>query len=286
MLAGLAAPGPELLAVAEELLPGAALDTARLARGQFHDVVLLPEAAAVRVARTEAAAACLPRRTRLLSRLQEHDLPFLVPAPVTGVRRVAGRTAVAVSWVPGAAAPAGTGDPEALRGVLDALATVPVHDLEDVLDVPHAYAGRERWEELLRTEVLGLLPVDVHAEVLRRVDAAGGLPDVPHSLVHGDLAGHNMHWDRGRLVGVLDWDLASAFDPAVDAACLAWHGWEAVARAVDADTLGRARTWFDTFVVEQVASALAHDAGADELDACVRKATDSLRADAHRRGCR
>lgn len=286
MQPGLEAPGPELLAVAEDLLPDESLDGAVLARGQFHDVVLLPGVAAVRIARSEAAALRLPRRTALLCQLQEHELPFLVPAPLTDVRRVGDRVAVAVSWIPGGAAASGTGDPVVLRGVLDALAAVPVGALANVLDVPHAYAGREHWEELLRTDVLALLPADVHDEVLRRIDAACALPDVPPSLVHGDLAGHNMHWEQGRLVGVLDWDLASAFDPAVDAACLVWHGWEAVTQAVDATTLVRARTWFDTFPVEQVASALAHRLGPVELEGYVRGATESLRVELDRRGCR
>ncbi|QMU78242.1 hypothetical protein GXW83_23610 [Streptacidiphilus sp. PB12-B1b] len=35
------------------------------------------------------------------------------------------------------------------------------------------------------------------------------------------------------MLGVLDWDLAQPHDPAVDAAALAWHGWDKVAAAVE-----------------------------------------------------
>ena len=31
-------------------------------------------------------------------------------------------------------------------------------------------------------------------------------------LVHGDLAGHNMHWVDGQLIGILDWDYAALWD--------------------------------------------------------------------------
>ncbi|GLX00768.1 hypothetical protein [Microtetraspora sp. NBRC 16547] len=51
-------------------------------------------------------------------------------------------------------------------------------------------------------------------------------------------------------------DLAQPFDPAVDAACLAWHGWDKVAAAVDRRTLHRAWTWYLTFGLEQVSFAL------------------------------
>lgn len=56
----------------------------------------------------------------------------------------------------------------------------------------------------------------------RHVEAALALEPVEARLVHGDLAGHNMRWlETGDLVGVTHWDLAQAFDPAVDVACLA-----------------------------------------------------------------
>ena len=223
------------------------------------------------------AARLLARRTELLGRLAELELGFGVPRPLTQVREVDGLAAVAVSWIGGAPQPSGTGDPTRLRAVLDALAGIDLGALADVLDVPHAYAGREDWEHLMRTAVVDRLPDALADEVVRRVDAAVSLPPVPPVLVHGDLAGHNMHWDdTGRLVGVLDWDLACAFDPAVDVACLAWHGWDTVAAAVDAETLGRARTWFDTFALEQVASAIAHGEPEDVIAGHARAAARSL----------
>lgn len=247
----------ELLAVADALLPGIAWERARLGQGGSHDVVLLPGVAAVRIANHASAAALLPRRCQLLSRLEKAGLPFAVPVPLTDVVDVEGRAAVALSWVPGAPTPRGRGEPAGLRELLAALASVHLGDLDGLLGPAHAYAGGARWPELMR-EVRGLLPEEWRAEAAERVAAARDLPPVPLRLVHGDLAGENVHWDpAGRhCVGVLDWDFAQPFDPAVDAACLSWHGWSTLREAVDPQTYQRARTWYLTFGLDQVAVSL------------------------------
>jgi hypothetical protein len=73
----------------------------------------------------------------------------------------------------------------------------------------------------------------------------------------GISAARNVHYDaRGSVVGVLDWDLAQPFDPAVDAACLAWHGWDTVRATVDELTFRRARIWWRTFGYEQLGAAV------------------------------
>jgi aminoglycoside phosphotransferase (APT) family kinase protein len=271
----------QLLEIAAALLPGTSLDGAKLASGQFHDVVLLPGVAAVRVARREIAAADLPRRTDLLSRLAVMDLPFEVPTPLGPVATVNNRVAVAVSWLEGTAHPEGSGEAARLRAVLDALASVDVTTLKDVLDEPHAYAGRSRWAELLAEEVIPRLPVHLRPEAQSRIQAALELEEVPASLVHGDLAGENMHWSPdGKLIGVLDWDLAQPFDPAVDAACLAWHGWDAVRSAVNVETFRRARVWAATFGIEQVSSAIVNGEPPEIVDRYVERTARWLEAEA------
>ncbi|HKT05605.1 MAG TPA: phosphotransferase [Rugosimonospora sp.] len=246
-----------LLRTADALLPGAAWERARLGRGGSHDVVLLPGVAAVRVATHPTAAAELPRRSALLYRLGKAGLPFAVPEPLGEVVTVDGRTAVALSWVDGAPTPRGQGDPAGIRALLAALAAVNLSDLDDLLGPAHAYAGGSRWPEVM-AEVVALLPAECRDEARARLDAAWALPPVPPQLVHGDLAGENVHWDAAgtSCVGVLDWDYAQAFDPAVDAGCLSWHGWHALRAAVDPETFRRARTWYLTFGLEQVAVAL------------------------------
>ncbi|GAA2395313.1 phosphotransferase family protein [Nonomuraea africana] len=270
-------PSAHLLDLAAVLLPRADLSSARLTQGQFHDVVLVPGVAAVRVAKGDVAASELRRRTEVLARLAGMNLPFLVPEPLGPVSIVDGRAAVAVSWVDGAAHPQGSGDPEKLRTLLDALASVDLALLEDVLDEPHAYAGRGRWAELLMEEVLPRLPVQVRPEARRRVEAALALEEVRPGLVHGDLAGENVRWSaEGDLVGVLDWDLAQPFDPAVDAACLAWHGWDAVRSAVDGETYRRARVWAGTFAIEQIGAALVNGEPPDVVDRYVESTARHL----------
>ncbi|MFC0435561.1 phosphotransferase [Kutzneria buriramensis] len=243
----------ELLDVAAAVLPGEDLRGATFAQGGSHDVVLLPGVAVVRIARKPSAVEALPRRVELLQRLQ--DFPFAVPRPLTDVMQVGDYTAVALSWLPGRPLPRGAAvEPAELSGLLDALREVDCSGLP--LSEPHAYAGGTRWAEVLQLDVIPRLPADWRDEARRRVDAALALPDVRPSLVHGDLAGENMHWADGRLIGVLDWDLAQPSDPAVDAACLAWYGWDTLVAAVDETTMHRARTWYGTFGLEQIAFAV------------------------------
>lgn len=265
-------------AVAAAVLPGQRLDGARLARGGSHEVLLLPGTAVVRVARNPGAAAALPRRTELLRRLARLDLPFAVPEPLSAVATVEGSTGVALSWLYGApSAKYQGGAPKELAALLGVLREVDCAPLADVLGVPHEYAGGDRWAGLMLDAVVPRLPRAWRREGRRRIRAALDLPRQQPSLVHGDLAGSNMHWDgRGRLAGVLDWDLAQPFDPALDAACLSWHGWDKVAAAVDPETLRRARVWALTFGLEQIAFALLNGETEEYLASRVVAVTEWL----------
>ncbi|MFF0746978.1 phosphotransferase family protein [Streptomyces sp. NPDC004111] len=265
----------DLLAVADAVLPGQDLSAAVPARGGSHEVVLLPGTAVVRIAHNPTAVAALSRRTELLRRLADLDLPFTVPRPLSAVMTVEGRTAVALSWVEGAPCPKGEGgEPKELAGLLDCLRDIDCDPLADVLGAPHEYAGGDRWAEVMMGEVVPRLPQAWRPEAERRLRAALDLRWERPSLVHGDLAGSNMHWDdRGRLVGVLDWDLASSFDPAVDAACLFWHGWDKVRGAVDGETLRRACAWVLTFGLEQPAFAILNNAPEQEVASAIDATT-------------
>jgi aminoglycoside phosphotransferase (APT) family kinase protein len=267
----------KLLILVEELLPGVALDGASRTGGQFHDVVLLPGRAAIRVARGVAAEQELERRTELSRRLAGTGLPFAVPEPLTPVKVVHGRTAVAMSWVEGEARGKGAGDPDVFAGLLRALAEVDCAALRDVLGEPHEYAGRADWARVLEEQTVPALPRRWRAEARRRIEAALDLPEVEPSLVHGDLCGYNLHWgSAGRIVGVLDWDLASPFDPAIDVACLGGHDWDAVRAAVPAEVYRRARIWYRTFGIEQVSSAIVHGESAAVVKRYVARAADFL----------
>jgi len=270
---------PDLLEIASVVMPNADCAGALVARGQFHDVVLLPGVAAVRVARRTAAAAQLPRRLALLDRLCQLNLPFAVPEPLTDAVRVGERVAAAVSWLPGKPLPQGEGHPARLGALLASLANVSLDDVADLLDRPHAYAGGDGWYDLLVSEAIPLLPERLQDTAKRRVDDAAALSPVPPCLVHGDLGGANLHWDAdGSLVGVLDWDLAQPFDQAVDVACLGQQGWDNVRAAVGPNTYERARVWSRTFGIEQIVAALTNGEPDDVVNRFVEATVRSLDA--------
>lgn len=231
----------DLLEIADALLPGRSLDAARITAGNLHHVVLLPGTAAVRVSKRPSSAREMARRVEVLREVGRAGLPFAVPEPLTPVTWFGERAAVAVSWVDGAELPEGQGDPHQIGELLRAVREVAVTPrLRELL-----YAPRDKgWAELLAAEVVPRLPDRWRDECRRRLEAARALEPVPDALVHGDLGGANVHWSEdGKLVGVLDWDQAHLFDPAVDAALMAWHGWDNLEQAVDPETYRRARIY-------------------------------------------
>jgi aminoglycoside phosphotransferase (APT) family kinase protein len=244
----------ELLEIADALLPGHSLDSARVTEGNLHHVVLLPGTAAVRVSKRPSSAEAMPRRMEVLREIAGAGLPFAVPEPLTPVTRFGERAAVAVSWIDGEEQPEGQGDPDQIGELLRAVREVPVTPrLRQLL-----YAPREKgWAEVLAQQVVPRLPDRWRDECRRHLEAASALEAVPDALVHGDLGGANVHWGRdGRLVGVLDWDQAHLFDPAVDAALMAWHGWDTIRLALDPETYRRARAYDAPFGVGHLVGIL------------------------------
>ncbi|MEU8250714.1 aminoglycoside phosphotransferase family protein [Nonomuraea sp. NPDC048916] len=248
----------DLLEIAEALMPGASIDAARFARGGVHDVVLLPGVAAVRISRRPSGAEALPRRTAVLRLIAGCGLPFAVPEPLTPVTMFGERAAVAVSWIDGTGLPEGQGDPAKIDELLRALRELPVtSDLRAVLAAPRKYEGRDSWAGILAEEVIPRFPEKWRDEGRRRLEAALALEPVPDCLVHGDLIGDNVHWSEdGKLIGVLDWDRAHLFDPAIDAAFMGWHGWDNLRQAVSSETYRRARVWERTFGVDHLVAVL------------------------------
>ena len=264
---------------ADAVLPGTVLGPQLTVEvGGSHRVLVIAGVAVIRAARTAEAATLMGRRLRLLERLGTLPLPFAVPSPLSDAVVVEGTTVSAVSWLAGTPQGRGAVTQAELQRLWVAMRSVDVDALVDVLDVPHAYAGRDGWASLMLEEVVPRLPVDVQEESLRRVEAAAALPAVTPGLVHGDLAGANLLWNNdGGLSGVLDWDLACAFDPAVDAACLAWFGWPAVAAIVDERAYLRARTWFGVFGLEQVSAALLDSRPQGAVDELVARTAQWIR---------
>jgi aminoglycoside phosphotransferase (APT) family kinase protein len=302
--------------------------------GQFHRVLVLPGVGAVRMTRSRQAAERLADRMAVLRCLATTAaLPLALPVPLTEVVGFGdGLAAVVQQYLPGGAHPPHTGDPAVLRELCAVLARIDTAPFADRLGPPFAFRGP--WtprkvaavqalpERLARTYGTGVWTGAGAAAAERWGGTVAVLtercaqwtaqPVVRPTLVHGDLAGHNMRWQpattpdarpdgggwagaparglggrqesrvgdrpgdgtgrrtRGHgvgdlvLTGILDWDLATVWDPALNPAYLAlWHGeekLESIAR--DAGEALRGRVWLGSMALESV------------YDASLREGTD------------
>ncbi|QCU78581.1 hypothetical protein E7744_10750 [Citricoccus sp. SGAir0253] len=269
--------------------------------GASHRVLVLPGTGAVRMTRDARAAARLPANVALVAALADTArLPVDLPVPLTEVVTAAdGTAAVVQGYLPGRPHPPHTGDPAVLRALCAALAAVDTAPLLPHLAPPFAYRGpwpaarverlRRLPDRLRRAHGAALWDGPWAAEhpavsAARFPDAAEELldtlrswtedPVVPPALVHGDLAGHNMRWMRGgtagpaasprapwRLTGILDWDLASRWDPALNAAHLSlWHGEDRLGEiARDPFEAHRARAWLGWTALEALDDAAGRE---------------------------
>ncbi|WMY79751.1 phosphotransferase [Citricoccus sp. I39-566] len=279
--------------------------------GQFHRVLVLPGVGAVRMTRTHEAAALLRDRMATLQILSTTAaLPFAVPVPLTEVvgeadGLPAGMAAVVQQYLPGGAHPPHTGEVPVLRELCRTLAGIDTTPLAPYLGPPFTYRGPWTAEKVAAVRAVPSMLAASHGPGLWRdgsPDGPGGAvsvdrwaetvatlttthtawtedPVVPPSLVHGDLAGHNMRWqraaagrdgdDEGRwhLTGILDWDLAAVWDPALNPAYLAlWHGeekLEVIAR--DSDEALRGRVWLGWMALETIYDASLREGPSSEI---------------------
>lgn len=258
------------IALAQSLYPGATWERARVEEGgQFHLVLIAQDEAVLRMSRTNDAAAQLQRRVDLIEALAPH-LGFAMPTALSPVWHGEDCSAVVQRFIPGAAHTPLRGDPVRLRALLDQLAGIDVEPLAGLLAQPFAFRGP--WNTAKTSATLRLLPATLMADAEQVLAAIAGFDSIPPALVHGDLAGHNVHWLDGELSGVLDWDLAAAWDPALNSAYLAmWHGEDLLGQiAPTAEEAWRARVWLGAISLESIYNiSLAPDAG--HLEAMVAK---------------
>ncbi|MCR3748128.1 aminoglycoside phosphotransferase family protein [Lentzea californiensis] len=247
---------PDLLEIASALLPGTRLDDALVAPdGDIHRVLLIPGAAAVRVSKRPLAAASMPRRVEVLRHMASAGLPFQVPEPLTPVTTFGDQAAVAVSWIGGTALPQGAGDPAQVAEVLEAVRSVPLDDA--LLEVLDDRARGPSWSEIIAGEIRS---PPARSLAGRGPGTPGGLPG-PGAGAGCAGARRSQRFERA-LVGGRGaarrprLDMAMPADPAIDAALMAWHGWESVRRAVSASTYRRARTWDALFGVEHLVATM------------------------------
>ncbi|MGP9536837.1 phosphotransferase family protein [Brachybacterium sp. AOP43-C2-M15] len=216
--------------------------------------VVLTDRTAVRIARHRPAGEQLLRTQRLVDALPR--LPFDVPVSRGEPVVAEGVTAVPTARLHGRPHPPGHGESAPLRELLEAIHELPIDPQHPDLAVRRAFAGGERWQEVLRDEVPPLLPARVRTEARRRADALCALEihDEGTCFSHVDLGGENVLWSEGRVSAVLDWDLATHEDPAEDIASLAWwHGWDVIGELTDEPTAARAAVHRDAFPLQMVA---------------------------------
>ncbi|MFC0582090.1 phosphotransferase family protein [Micrococcoides hystricis] len=203
--------------------------------------------AVIRFGRRPDSAAALERMGRLHPALARGlaGTGVRIPEPLGTVHQTGLGPAMAFSFIDGRDHPPARGNPgefarggddlgvmtKALADVLEALQQVPIETVEADLAPPFSYRGQ--WTTAKTATVLEFI-----GEQAPELMAATSLLlrtlinhplgfDSKLGLVHGDLAGQNMVWNEelSAVTGVLDWDLASRWDPAINLMHLSlWHG--------------------------------------------------------------
>ena len=258
------------LQIARQLCPDLSWENAAVNEGgQFHKVVIGNPQAVIRMARTPAATEQMPRTVELLS-LLESQLNYQIPVAVSEILHVDGLSSVAMSFIPGSAHEPHYGDPKVLGQLVKELAEVPLEQISAHLAKPFSFRGE--WTQARQQQCFDALPKELRAPATALWDQLDILAQVPAGLVHGDLAGHNMHWVDGKLVGILDWDLACAWDPALNTAYLSlWHGQDLIEQiAPDAEQARRARIWLGLMSLERLSDTLTRS-DSPRLDKLMRK---------------
>lgn len=247
--------------------------------GSAHETVLVGQKAAVRIARDAGVAARMARRQRVVDSLP--DFSFRTPRSLSSVVNADGTSAVAVEYIPGEAITSGTGDPNQLMDLLRELWNADLAPIAPFVAEPLEYCGGDTWRHVMEERVLPLFGSSYRGKVANSIGALGDVISRGYSspvLSHGDLAGHNMMWQDGVLVGVIDWDLASLSDRSTYVASLAaWHGFDIVERAVeDPQVIRDARVRFASFPLQNVAFAVLNGRSAQEIEQTVARAEERL----------
>lgn len=211
-------------------------------RGKDHILLIAKDLAVARLSRRDDPD--LGRKMQLLEQLK---LPWQAPTALSSVEQ-----GVLQTHISGTAHPHSTGDVETLARIVEVFSSYDTTGLS--LGEPFAQRGR------FTNEMLTALDNVVDDGMARAIaEHVHGWTDdgVGAGLVHGDLAGHNMHWRDGQLVGILDWDYAAVWDTALNATYLSlWHGVE----LEDITTApNRARVWSGALGLYSLANALSWD---------------------------
>ncbi|MGO2051872.1 MAG: aminoglycoside phosphotransferase family protein [Glutamicibacter sp.] len=245
--------------------------------GSAHIVVLLEQQAAVRIARDKFTGDQMRRRQELVDSIPR-DIGLSLPWSMGPVIEAEGLSAVATEFIPGRPCPAGEGAPSELRRLLDLVTSIDPVPLRGLLGDPLSFCGGADWYRVQIDEVLPKLDPQVRELARGAVEALADLGVEDRVFSHGDLGGHNVFWDQGRVVGVLDWDLSSESDRSTDLASMCvWHGWEKLSKICSADQVQRALIRRNTFRLQQVGFLIVSQRPEPEILAATDNASRWLR---------
>ncbi|AXR73895.1 MULTISPECIES: phosphotransferase family protein [Auritidibacter] len=243
-------------------------------RGKDHRLVIVPGHLVVRIPRDSATN--LERQATLLDQLAP-QLPWQVPVALSIVDG-----GVIQPYIAGTAHPNHSGDPEQLRDIVHTLSEVDTTGL--ALNQPFAQRGGLTPQKVTRLAKMPGPPLPDFAQFIADVAELTHTwtQEGPFGLVHGDLAGHNMLWlqDPWRLNGVLDWDQASRWDPALNPAILSlWHGAGMLPQICSSPSeLVHARVWSASMALESIENALRRQPPASAFRRLMRKTVPRLEA--------
>ncbi|WP_181148600.1 MULTISPECIES: phosphotransferase [unclassified Arthrobacter] len=245
--------------------------------GSAHVVVLLEQQAAIRIARDKFTGDQMCRRQELVDMIPR-DIGLNLPWSMGPVIEVDGISAVATEFIPGRPCPAGEGSPGEIRRLLDLVSSIDLVPLRSLLAEPLSFCGGSDWHRVQIDEVLPRIEPQIRALAGEAVEALAGISAEDRVFSHGDLGGHNVLWDQGRVSGILDWDLSSGSDRSTDLASMGvWHGWEKLSKICSADQVQRALIRRNTFRLQQVGFLIVSQRPEPEILAAADNASRWLR---------
>lgn len=229
--------------------------------GSAHIIINMGGLLSVRVAKTKKTGHLVARRTEILRRLPQ-NLPFDVPRPITRVITRNGYTAVGLTWIKGEPRQQGPAPAKQIASLVKAIAGVDYRGYGPYLDYAHEHWAGKDWEQIARETVIPQLLSGAQKVALTALERVLALDPIVPTLVHGDLAGHNILWNGDKLVGVIDWDHATIGDPAIDHASLGnFYGWESLAKALTDEQLERARAYAALLPIQSLGYTMTHGMG-------------------------
>nr|WP_324197715.1 phosphotransferase [Nocardia abscessus] len=215
----------------DRLLPDDDRAALTVREGQFHLVVLGAQRV-VCLARTEAAAARLSARAATLRALAEPRLGIAVPQPIELAGLDEDVAFLLLTRIPGEPLDdTMLTDPQSVEAIASQchslLAALTAAAADRRIRALLPAAAPHRWHDFaraVRTELYPLMADHGRDRAERELTALRDLPARADAVVHGDLGGENLLWERDSgvpvLRGVVDWDGVCLGDPAEDLAAL------------------------------------------------------------------